>query len=126
PDWKIGRDDTGAQTLDEGEALGREMRRERGGGLDGYRAAARQGLCAEGRFGMREGHGKPAQRSKARGRDGRGISIPGNLQRRWAPCGQAHGQGQGQLPWRSISPGNTNPTRTPQLRLNNVRGDEAK
>jgi hypothetical protein len=30
--------------------------------------------------------------------DNRWNVDPGNLQSRWAPCGQAHGQGQGQLP----------------------------
>ena len=33
-----------------------------------------------------------------------GRSIPGNLQRRWAPFAQVHGQGQGQLPLGSIRP----------------------
>ncbi len=41
---------------------------------------------------------------------------PGNLQRRWAPCVLAHGQGQGQLPLRSIRPRGYWSARTPQLR----------
>ena len=50
-------------------------------------------------------------------------SIPRYLQRRWAPCGRAHGQGQGQLPLRSIRPRVTDPARAPQLRRAKVAPD---
>jgi hypothetical protein len=48
-----------------------------------------------------------------------GRSIPGNLQRRWAPFAQVHGQEQGQLPLGSIRPRgyeiHTNPAAPPLL-----------
>ncbi|MPT25162.1 MAG: hypothetical protein E2577_20560 [Starkeya sp.] len=39
-----------------------------------------------------------------RSHDGRWRLDPGNLQRRWAPCVQAQGQGQGQLPLDRVWP----------------------
>ena len=75
---KIGRNDPRAQPLDEGKAFGREMSGERGRRLGGGPFATRQSLGAQGQLGRCEGHGKPAGWTRnARGRDGRGISIPG-------------------------------------------------
>ena len=51
---------------------------------------------------------------------------PGNLQSRWAPCTQAHGLGQGQLPSRSIRPRGIRSSRTPQLRQINLGPAEAE
>ena len=42
--------------------------------------------------------------TKARSRESRWTVIPGAYVSRWAPCTQAHGQGQGQLPLGSYGP----------------------
>ena len=83
------------------EPRGQKARASRGGASALRRASA---CAAEDR--LRIGGGRASKRSRrirrsrieARSREGRWTVIPGAYVSRWAPCAQAHGRGQGQLP----------------------------
>ena len=105
-------DDVGLDAPREGDALFGEPRRKtiRGPRRPPRRAAPRLLSSQDGLAGGGDDrHFKVNPKRKARGRDGRWTVIPGAYVSRWAPCTQAQGRGQGQLPLGSYGPGDVCP-----------------